>query len=156
MKPEIHPQYFPEATVICSCGNTWSTGSTSKEVRTDLCYQCHPFFTGEQRIVDTEGQVERFRKKLDAHVQYVEERDEIIEPGLGPEVPLSDFDLSPRALSALETDGINNVGHVLERWAGGGDGALLRVTGFGRKGLIDLKKALRAKGVEFELEEQEE
>ena len=58
MKTDIHPEYFPSARVICSCGNTWITGSTKNEVRTDLCYQCHPFFTGEQRIVDTEGQVE--------------------------------------------------------------------------------------------------
>ena len=64
MKPEIHPTYFPQAKVICSCGNTWLTGSTVEEIRTDVCNVCHPFYTGEQRIVDTAGQVERFMNRL--------------------------------------------------------------------------------------------
>lgn len=63
MKPGIHPNYV-DATVTCSCGNTWTTRSTKPNLRTDLCSQCHPFFTGEQRIVDTAGQVERFMNKL--------------------------------------------------------------------------------------------
>ncbi|MDQ2786976.1 MAG: 50S ribosomal protein L31 [Chloroflexota bacterium] len=63
MKPGIHPNYV-DATVTCSCGNTWTTRSTKPAIRTDLCSQCHPFFTGEQRIVDTAGQVERFMNKL--------------------------------------------------------------------------------------------
>ena len=65
MKPDIHPTYYPTATVICSCGNTWLTGSTVPEIRTDVCSACHPFYTGEQRIVDTAGQVERFMKRLE-------------------------------------------------------------------------------------------
>ncbi len=63
MKPGIHPNYV-EAIVTCSCGNSWTTRSTKPALRTDLCSQCHPFFTGEQRIVDTAGQVERFMNKL--------------------------------------------------------------------------------------------
>jgi large subunit ribosomal protein L31 len=65
MKPEIHPTYYPEARIICSCGATWTTGSTVPEIRTDVCSTCHPFYTGEQRIVDTAGQVERFMKRLE-------------------------------------------------------------------------------------------
>jgi large subunit ribosomal protein L31 len=65
MKADIHPKYYPTARVICSCGNTWITGSTRPEIRTDVCSACHPFFTGEQRIVDTAGQVERFMKRLE-------------------------------------------------------------------------------------------
>lgn len=65
MKPEIHPRYYPNAKVVCSCGNSWITGSTRPEIRTDVCSACHPFFTGEQRIVDTAGQVERFMKRLE-------------------------------------------------------------------------------------------
>jgi large subunit ribosomal protein L31 len=65
MKPGIHPNY-QEATVTCSCGNTFTTRSTRKELRTDLCNVCHPFYTGEQRIVDTAGQVERFTKRMEA------------------------------------------------------------------------------------------
>jgi large subunit ribosomal protein L31 len=65
MKPGIHPKY-EEATVVCSCGNTFQTRSTRKMLRVDLCNVCHPFYTGEQRIVDTAGQVERFTKKMEA------------------------------------------------------------------------------------------
>ncbi|RIK42287.1 MAG: 50S ribosomal protein L31 [Chloroflexi bacterium] len=64
MKPGIHPRY-QEATVSCSCGNTWQTRSTRPHIRIELCNQCHPFFTGEQRIVDTAGQVERFMRRLE-------------------------------------------------------------------------------------------
>jgi large subunit ribosomal protein L31 len=65
MKANIHPKYYPNARVICSCGATWTTGSTVPEIRTDVCSTCHPFYTGEQRIVDTAGQVERFMKRLE-------------------------------------------------------------------------------------------
>ncbi|MCE7986181.1 MAG: 50S ribosomal protein L31 [Caldilinea sp. CFX5] len=65
MKADIHPTYYPTARVVCSCGNSWVTGSTVPEIRTDVCSACHPFYTGEQRIVDTAGQVERFMKRLE-------------------------------------------------------------------------------------------
>jgi len=63
LKPEIHPAYYRDAKVVCSCGNSWTTGSTKKEFRVELCSKCHPFFTGEQRIVDTEGRVERMIRR---------------------------------------------------------------------------------------------
>ena len=62
MKQGIHPTY-QEAQVICSCGNTWTTRSTKQVLRTDLCSKCHPYFTGEQRIIDTAGQVDRFMRR---------------------------------------------------------------------------------------------
>jgi large subunit ribosomal protein L31 len=65
MKPDIHPEYYSEAVFTCSCGNSWVGGSTQPKVHTDVCSACHPFFTGEQRIVDTEGQVERFMRRLE-------------------------------------------------------------------------------------------
>jgi large subunit ribosomal protein L31 len=65
MKEGIHPEYYPEAKVFCACGNTWTTGSTKPEIHTDVCSNCHPFFTGEQRIVDAEGHVERFIRRLE-------------------------------------------------------------------------------------------
>lgn len=64
MKPTIHPEYYPEARVTCSCGKTFTTGSTKPELRVELCNQCHPFYTGEQRIVDTEGRVERLKRRF--------------------------------------------------------------------------------------------
>ncbi len=63
MKEKIHPKYFPDAKVTCSCGNSFTTGSTRQTLRVELCNKCHPFFTGEQKIIDTAGRVERFNKK---------------------------------------------------------------------------------------------
>ncbi|HHU48136.1 MAG: 50S ribosomal protein L31 [Caldicoprobacterales bacterium] len=62
MKENIHPKYG-EAVVRCACGETFTTGSTQKELRVEICSKCHPFFTGKQKLVDTGGRVERFRKR---------------------------------------------------------------------------------------------
>ena len=70
MKKGIHPQYYPQAKVVCACGNTWITGSTQPEIHTDVCSACHPFFTGEQRIVDAEGHVERFMRRLERSKEF--------------------------------------------------------------------------------------
>ena len=63
MKKDIHPEFYEDAVVTCSCGNTFTTGATKKQLRVEVCSKCHPFFTGEQRIVDTEGRVERFKRR---------------------------------------------------------------------------------------------
>lgn len=63
MKAEIHPKYFTEAKVTCVCGNSFSTGSVMKEISIDICSACHPFFSGKQKLIDTEGRVEKFKKK---------------------------------------------------------------------------------------------
>ena len=63
MKPNIHPEY-KEITVHCACGAAWQTRSTSKELHLDICSNCHPFFTGRQKLIDTEGRVDRFTKKF--------------------------------------------------------------------------------------------
>ena len=148
MKKEIHPTYYPEAQVICVCGNSWATGSTSKVIHTDVCSQCHPFFTGEQRIVDTEGQVDRFYKKLQAREQYVQEREKREAARLSMERPITDLELSKRATDSLKKAGINNVGQILEKMALG-ESAVLSIDGFGRKSLSDLKKRLRQIGYQL-------
>jgi len=76
MRPKIHPKYYPQATVICACGNTWKVGSTREVLRTDVCAKCHPFFTGEQRIVDTAGQVDRFMKRLERRNATLSKKEE--------------------------------------------------------------------------------
>jgi large subunit ribosomal protein L31 len=63
MKDKIHPKYYSDAQVTCSCGNTFTIGSTKKTLKVELCSQCHPFFTGEHRMVDTAGRVERFKQR---------------------------------------------------------------------------------------------
>jgi large subunit ribosomal protein L31 len=63
MKDKIHPKFYSDAKVVCSCGNTFTTGSTKKELRVELCAKCHPFFTGERKMIDTAGRVERFKQR---------------------------------------------------------------------------------------------
>ena len=65
MKEGIHPQYIPNVKVTCACGESFETGSTKKEIRVEICSKCHPMFTGKQRIVDSGGQVEKFKKRLE-------------------------------------------------------------------------------------------
>jgi large subunit ribosomal protein L31 len=63
MKKKIHPEYFTDAEVVCACGNTFKTGSTKKQLKVEVCSSCHPFFTGERRMLDTTGRVERFKRR---------------------------------------------------------------------------------------------
>ena len=149
MRAGIHPEYFRQATVTCSCGNTWSTGSTQEAIRTDLCYKCHPFYTGEQRIVDTEGQVERFYRKLEARQQHVENLDDQREALASPELELTELGMASRALASLAQAEVTHAKHVLAKLEVGGEPSLLSIAGFGRKSLIDLKKAMRAHGFEL-------
>ena len=147
MRKDIHPEYYPEATVICgSCGATWKTGSTQKEIRTEVCSNCHPFYTGQQqRILDREGQVDRFYKRLQVRKDYIEEQKAKEEEKVSPDRPISELGLGTRVDNVLEEAGIATIADVLERLEGG-EQAMLDVSGFGRKSLIDLKKALRAQG----------
>jgi len=146
MKKGIHPTYYPEARVTCSCGNTWTTGSTKKEIHTEVCSKCHPFFTGQQqRIIDIEGQVDRFYKKLQARQDYVEGKKAKIDAKTSPDRPVTEIGLTTRAADALEKAGLDNVGKILEKLTEG-EAALLAIEGFGRKSLIDMKKNLRSMG----------
>jgi len=64
VKKNIHPQYFPKAQVKCACGNTFNIGSTKEFIEVEICSKCHPFYTGKEKILDTMGRVEKFRKRL--------------------------------------------------------------------------------------------
>ena len=63
MKPSIHPTYYTDAKISCACGVTFTTGSTVKEMHTEICSQCHPFYTGKQKLLDTAGNVDKFKKR---------------------------------------------------------------------------------------------
>lgn len=63
MKKEIHPEYFTQASVKCACGNEFKIGSTLKEIQTEICHNCHPFYTGQEKVLDTAGRVEKFKAK---------------------------------------------------------------------------------------------
>ncbi len=149
MKANIHPKWYPAAVVTCACGNTWTTGATVPEIRVDICSNCHPFFTGERRIVDTEGQVDRFYKRLQVRDLIQQEAKDREEARTSPEVPLAEIGLATRYVNVLAENGVTIVGQVLERLAARGDDGLLDISGFGRKALIDLKKRLRERGYQL-------
>jgi len=150
MKEKIHPKYYPEAKVTCaSCGATWTTGSTIPEIRTEVCSNCHPFYTGQQqRILDREGQVDRFYKRLQVRQDYVSDLKAKEEAATSMDRPVSDLNIGTRAVSALEKAEIHNVGQLLAKLAEGSK-AVLDIEGFGRKSLIDMKKSLRKFGYEI-------
>lgn len=146
MKKDIHPTYYPDAQVTCACGNTWTTGSTKQSIRTEVCSKCHPFFTGQQqRLLDVEGQVDRFYRRLQARQEYVEDIKTRESEKTSPNRPIAELELGTRSTDALAKAGITNVGEALAKLAEG-EPTMLEIAGFGRKSLIDMKKRLRQLG----------
>lgn len=150
MKDKIHPTYYPDAKVTCaSCGTTWTTGSTRKELRVDICSNCHPFFSGEAaRIIDIEGQVDRFYKKLQARQTHAEAKQARETSKSSPERMIEELGLSTRATGALKNAGIDKIGQLLAL-LGEGDAAVLAIAGFGQSSLTAAKKKLRGMGYEL-------
>lgn len=152
MKKDLHPQWHSEATVVCACGNTWVTGATVPEIRTDICSACHPFYTGEQRIVDTEGRYDQFMRRLqrrDDKAAEVEAREAAKVP---MDLPLEELGLNMRFVNILAENGIKNVQDFLEKLDEGGEEGILDLPGIGRKALSDIKKSLRTRGYELPAE----
>ena len=149
MKKGIHPTYYTDAQVICACGNTWTTGSTKKVIHTEVCSKCHPFFTGQQqRLIDIEGQVDRFYKKLQARQGFIDQKKARETSRTSPEKLVADIGLGTRPTESLAKAGLTNVGQILAKMAEG-EQAMLDIDGFGRKSLIDLKKKLHSLGYEL-------
>jgi large subunit ribosomal protein L31 len=149
MKENLHPTWFPEARVTCACGNTWTTGSTSSELRTDICSACHPFYTGEQRIVDTEGQVDRFMKRLELRNAKQREAEERVAARTPMNAPIGDFGLNKKMAQTFNEAGVVTVADFIKRVEDNTEEQLLEIPGIGRKVLADLKKAIRARGYEL-------
>ena len=154
MREKIHPQYYPNAKVTCACGNTWETGSTVETISTDVCSQCHPFYTGEQRIVDTEGQVDRFYKRLQARQDHISDIEEREAARTSPDLPITELELGSRTESKYLKAGIEVVGDALALLAEGDD-KILAIDGIGRKTLADLKRALGRAGFKLPQGEDE-
>ena len=150
MREKIHPTYYMDAQVVCaSCGSKWTTGSTRKSIHIEVCSKCHPFFSGEQaRMLDVEGQVDRFYKKLQVRQDYVESQKAKEEARKAPPKPVTELDLGIRVTGALEKAGITTIAQLMQK-LGEGDEAALEVVGFGRKALIDSKKKIRALGYDL-------
>ena len=71
MKATVHPKWFPEAKVTCACGNMFTTGATVPEIRVEVCYACHPFYTGQMKFVDTAGRVDAFKAKMAKATKHI-------------------------------------------------------------------------------------
>jgi len=147
MREGIHPKWYPEAKVTCTCGTSWTVGSTRPEIHTDVCSACHPFYTGEQRIVDTEGQVDRFMKRLEARDTIAAEA--AVTERMPLDMPLSELGLGRNYTDLLERNGLTTAGDFIQRLQEGGDEAILDIQGLGRKVLTDAKKRLRTRGYEL-------
>lgn len=149
MKADIHPTVFDAKVTCASCGNTWTTTSTKKELRIDVCSNCHPFYTGESaKLLDVEGQVDRFYKKISAAQTYSEQQKAKEESLVVTNRPVDDLVLTPRATDALKKAGLLTIGQVVEKLAEG-ESALTSIAGFGQSALTSAKKKLRALGIEI-------
>lgn len=72
MKNKVHPQYFKDAVITCSCGNSFISGSTKNNIHVEICHRCHPFYTGQQKFIDTKGKINIFKKRLQIAQSYQE------------------------------------------------------------------------------------
>ena len=147
MKKEIHPEWYPEAKVICNGEEIMTVGATKPILNVEIWSGNHPFYTGQQRLVDTEGQVERFIKRLQRREEIKSEVEELTDALSPLSLEIDEINLNTRAKNALKSDGVETVGHVLDRLEQGGEDALLSITGVGQKALIDIRKYLRAQGL---------
>ncbi len=147
MKAAIHPKWYSNAKVTCmSCSTTWITGATVPTIQTEICSNCHPFYTGEQRIIDTEGRVDKFMKRLQQRDQIMADQVSAKASLTPMDLPVSELGLTKRYLTILEENGINIVEDVLKKFSAEGDEGLLALNGIGRQVVADIKKGLRARG----------
>ncbi len=146
MKKDIHPKWYPNAKVICEGEVVMTVGATTPEIRVDIWSGTHPFYTGQQRLVDTEGQVDRFLRRLQRGQTIQAERQEVLEHRQPEKLEVESMGLGKRATEALVSAGATTVGDVLGLLQQGED-ALLAVPGVGQKALIDIRRFLRSEGL---------
>ncbi len=147
MKPKLHPKWYPDAQVICACGNIWKVGATVPVIKTDVCSRCHPFFTGEQRIVDTAGQVDRFMSRLRAREERIREMEERQSRRTRPEMMgLETLELGANIEKLLKDAGMETVSDVLDTLNEKGDEGLTAIKGIGLEALATIKRNLRSRG----------
>jgi large subunit ribosomal protein L31 len=146
MKKDIHPKWYPEAKVIVDGEVVMTVGSTKPEIAVEVWSGTHPFYTGTQRLLDIEGQVDRFYRRLQKRNE-IQASIEVQEESRSPErMAVEDMSLGTRATRALADAGLMTAGDVLALLEQGDD-ALLKLPGVGQKALIDIKRFLRAEGM---------
>ena len=147
MKKEIHPEWYPEAKVICDGEVVMTVGSTQPEIRVDIWSGNHPFYTGQQRLVDTEGQVDRFMRRLQRRTEIRENLVQQEEQSSPTTLEIGAMGLGKRVENALGEAKLSTVGDVFELYQEHGEDGLLALQGVGQKALIDIKRYLRAEGL---------
>jgi large subunit ribosomal protein L31 len=143
MKKDAHPKWYSDAKVIVNGEVVMTVGATQPELHVEIWSGTHPFYTGQQRLLDTEGQVERFMRRLQRREEIVTDVEEKRETQSPLARPVAEIPLATRALNALKEAGVNTLGDVVQRLQEQGDDGLLSITGVGQKAVIDIKKYLR-------------
>jgi len=148
MREGIHPKWYPEAQITCaSCGTVWSMGSTTPQIRVDICAVCHPFYTGEQRIVDTEGMVDKFLNRLQQRDRRIADQRAKVEAKQNADIPLDALDLGKRYIKILNEAGIELVSDLIRKLdEEGGEESILSLPGIGVKVLADAKRRISEMG----------
>lgn len=146
MKEGIHPKWYPDAKVMVEGEVVMTVGSTEPELRVEIWSGTHPFYTGTQRLVDTEGQVDRFMKRLQKREELQATQEKKEEKRSPVNLSIDNMSLGTRAENALTEAGVTTVGDIMELLEKGDD-ALLALPGIGQKALIDIKRFLRAEGI---------
>lgn len=150
MKEAIHPAWHETPVRCMTCGTTWSTGSTIQSLTVEICSNCHPFYTGEQRIVDTEGRVDKFMKRLQQRDEIRSTLEKEEEERTPLDLPIAELGIGGRYTNILEDNGINVVADVLDRLGDEDDeNSILSIQGIGRKVVSDMKKSLRGMGYQL-------
>ncbi len=146
MKEGLHPKWYPEAKVFVAGEEVMTVGSTIPEIRVEIWSGTHPFYTGQQRLVDTEGQVDRFMRRLQKREELLVQEEKKEEKAKPVNLSVEAMSLGTRAVKALQEAEVATVGEVLALLEKGED-ALLALPGIGQKALIDIKRFLRAEGL---------
>lgn len=150
MKQGIHPAWHETPVRCMTCGTTWTTGSTVESMTVEICSNCHPFYTGEQRIVDTEGRVDKFMKRLQQRDEIRTQIDQAVADRTPLDLPITELEISAHYTNILEENGIKVVSDILDRLGDEqDDNSILAILGIGRKVVSDMKKTLRSRGYEF-------
>ncbi len=142
MKESIHPKWYPNAKVLVEGEEVMTVGSTKPEISIEVWSGTHPFYTGTQRLMDTEGQVDRFMRRLQKREEY-QTQTETVKQGRMPEnLSIEEMELGTRANNALAAANLVTVGDVLELLKQGDD-AILGLQGVGQTALIKIKRYMR-------------
>jgi large subunit ribosomal protein L31 len=146
MKEGIHPEWYPNANVVVDGEVVATVGATQPEIRVEIWSGTHPFYTGTQRLLDTEGQVDRFMRRLQRREEYKAAQTAQEEEAVATNISIEAMGLGTRAEKALADAGATIAQDLIELLEKGDD-ALLAISGIGQKALIDIKRYLRAEGM---------